>query len=381
MGMSIQIPITEFAPAERVPIEVIQRQAAAVMDSPIRPTMVNATMQLVFILNQQRQIVFASQNWDKLTGVMDCNCLLGQRPGEALHCIHATECEGGCGTSEPCRECGAVRAILKSLSGTAALEECRLTRLIHCNAEALDLLVYASPFKYNGEVFSIFSATDISHQKRRKALERIFFHDVINTAGSLEGLAEMLEQNAPMEMRGDLGLLKKGLQTMVETILIQRDLTAAENSDLEVRLQPCQSRELLEHSLAAFQHHPVAEGRSLILYPRSASVSFVTDGALLKRVLENLIKNALEATPMGGAISAGCETDGKDVNFWVGNIGVMPRETQLQIFNRSYSTKGEGRGLGTYGAKLITEKYLKGHIRFNSTPEDGTRFTVTLPLP
>jgi signal transduction histidine kinase len=380
MGMSIQIPITEFAPAERVPIEVIQRQAAEVMNSPIRPTLANATMQLVFILNQQRQIVFASQNWEKLTGVQDCNCLLGQRPGEALHCIHASELEGGCGTTEYCRECGAIRAILKSLSGTAAIEECRLTRLINCNSEALDLLVYASPFTYNGEVFSIVSATDISHQKRRRALERIFFHDVINSAGGLEGLAEILEESAPQEMRGDLSLLKAGLHSMVEEILTQKDLAAAENSELQVHLQPYQSRELLERSLSALQYHPVAEGRNLILYPRSASVSFITDGTLLKRILENLIKNALEATPMGGAITAGCDTDGKDINFWVANIGVMPRETQLQVFERSYSTKGEGRGLGTYSAKLLTERYLRGRIDFFSTPNDGTRFTVTLPF-
>lgn len=380
VGMSIQIPITEFAPAERVSIEVIQRQAAAVMGSTLRPTVADATMQLVFILNQQRQIVFASQNWKALTGVEDCNRLLGKRPGEVLHCIHAQKHEGGCGTAEHCRECGAVRAILKSLSGTAALEECRLTRLIHCNTESIDLLVFATPFTHNGETFSIFSVTDISHQKRRRALERIFFHDVINTAGGLEGLADMLEQSAPVELRGDLGLLKAGLHSMVEEILTQRDLTSAESSELEIHPQSCQSRELLELSLMTLQHHPVAEGRSLILHPRAASVDFITDGTLLKRVLENLIKNALEATPMGGAVSAGCETDGKSIHFWVGNSGVMSRETQLQIFERSYSTKGEGRGLGTYSVKLLTEKYLKGRVNFISTPKDGTRFTVTLPM-
>lgn len=380
MGMSIQIPITEFAPAERVSIEVIQRQAAAVMDSPLRPAAANSTMQLVFILNEQRQIVFASQNWEKLTGVKDCNCLLGQRPGEALQCIHAHEKEAGCGTAEHCRECGAIRAILKSLSGTATFEECRLTRLIHCNSESLDLLVYAAPFMHNNEVYSIFSATDISHQKRRRALERIFFHDIINSAGGLEGLAEVLEESAPHELRGDLSLLKAGLHSMMEEILTQKDLAAAENSELEVHLQPCSSRQLVERSLATLQYHPVAEGRNLILHPRSASVSFVTDGTLLKRILENLIKNALEATPMGSAITAGCDIDGQEIHFWVANTGVMPREVQLQIFERSYSTKGEGRGLGTYSVKLLTEKYLKGHVSFISTVHDGTRFTVTLPL-
>lgn len=38
----------------------------------------------------------------------------------------------------------------------------------------------------------------------------------------------------------------------------------------------------------------------------------------------------------------------------------MPRTSQLQIFQRSFSTKGKGRGLGTYSIKLLTERYLKG---------------------
>jgi sensor histidine kinase regulating citrate/malate metabolism len=53
---------------------------------------------------------------------------------------------------------------------------------------------------------------------------------------------------------------------------------------------------------------------------------------------------------------------------------------QLQIFVRSYSTKGKGRGLGTYAMKLFTEKYLGGRIDFESRPETGTTFRVELPL-
>jgi signal transduction histidine kinase len=56
----------------------------------------------------------------------------------------------------------------------------------------------------------------------------------------------------------------------------------------------------------------------------------------------------------------------------------MPREVQLQLFKRSFTTKGTGRGLGTYSMKLLTERYLKGRIAFTSSETDGTTFTVTL---
>ena len=58
----------------------------------------------------------------------------------------------------------------------------------------------------------------------------------------------------------------------------------------------------------------------------------------------------------------------------------MPPEVQLQVFNRSFSTKGNGRGIGTYSIKLLCERYLKGKVSFVSSAEQGTIFKVTLPL-
>jgi sensor histidine kinase regulating citrate/malate metabolism len=57
----------------------------------------------------------------------------------------------------------------------------------------------------------------------------------------------------------------------------------------------------------------------------------------------------------------------------------MPLDTQLQIFNRSFSTKGGNRGVGTYSIKLLTERYLHGKVSFISSVETGTIFKVILP--
>jgi len=63
----------------------------------------------------------------------------------------------------------------------------------------------------------------------------------------------------------------------------------------------------------------------------------------------------------------------------VHNAAVMLPTVQLQIFSRSFSTKGNGRGLGTYSIKLISEKYLRGHVAFVSNANEGTQFTVRYP--
>jgi len=54
----------------------------------------------------------------------------------------------------------------------------------------------------------------------------------------------------------------------------------------------------------------------------------------------------------------------------------MPAEIQMQIFQRSFSTKGSDRGIGTYSIKLLAENYLKGKVDFSSNESEGTIFWV-----
>jgi sensor histidine kinase regulating citrate/malate metabolism len=64
----------------------------------------------------------------------------------------------------------------------------------------------------------------------------------------------------------------------------------------------------------------------------------------------------------------------------VHNTTFMPQHVQLQIFNRSFSSKGKGRGLGTYSMKLLSERYLSGTVSFESAKEQGTTFYAQYPL-
>ena len=87
----------------------------------------------------------------------------------------------------------------------------------------------------------------------------------------------------------------------------------------------------------------------------------------------------MEAIGKGGTVTVNCFSDEKEASFTVHNALVIPPEIQRQIFTRSFSTKGSGRGLGTYSIKLITEKYLHGKVSFVSNEEKGTVFTVSYP--
>ena len=105
-----------------------------------------------------------------------------------------------------------------------------------------------------------------------------------------------------------------------------------------------------------------------------------TDRTRLRRVIGNMLKNALEATRAGETVSMGGDAIDGTITYWVKNPDVIPLESQLQIFKRTYSTKGLGRGLGTHSMKLITERYLHGSVTFTSREGEGTVFRVKIPL-
>jgi signal transduction histidine kinase len=140
------------------------------------------------------------------------------------------------------------------------------------------------------------------------------------------------------------------------------------------------ARELLDSLLRFHKRSPEAGGRHVRLAELPSDVEFESDEVLVRRVLGNMVKNALEAVGRHGTVTIGCETGPGGPVFSVNNPGVMDRETVNQIFQRSFSTKGRGRGLGTYGMKLFAERYLGGRVWFESNRERGTTFFLALPF-
>jgi signal transduction histidine kinase len=373
---TIEIP-TKFAPARRSPQDEILRQSHLFQNPRILAEFADAVPSLLMILNENRQIVHANLIVLNALGVADDSSVLGLRPGEALKCVHAIETAGGCGTTEFCQTCGAVRAILTCQRGDANSQECRIVK--EQNTGSLDFRIVASPMSVENKPFTVFAATDISHEKRREALERVFFHDVLNTAGGLQGYVELMDitKGDPAE---SMGMMRRLATTLIDEIKSQQELLAAERGELALRPRLLSSDKQIARIVDVYRLHTVADNRNLVVAKDSETVSFVSDESLVRRVVGNMIKNALEASRKGQTVTVGCRQAGNSVEFWVHNEECMPREIQLQVFQRSFSTKGQGRGLGTYSIKLLGEKYLHGAVSFSSSSEEGTVFRISLPM-
>lgn len=370
---------TEFAPAERALPADVRRQSRLLADQDLLALLPAAVPCALVVLNAQRQIVFAN---DQFLTLVHKNGhpveVEGRRPGEVLGCVRAEAGPGGCGTSEFCSTCGAVAAVLASQEGHANVQECRIAR--DGEKDPLDLRVWATPVEIEGEGFTIFAALDISDEKRRQALERIFLHDIHNVATGIKWCIEFLQKAKPEKLDSHFDDIHRLCRELNDEIEAQRLLLRAESGELVPAVGQLGTRALLQEAVDLYSRHPVSQQRHLHLDAQAQDVVMVSDRVLLLRVLCNLVKNALEASAAGQTVTVGCAQEDGAIEFWVHNAGAMPREVQLQVFQRSFSTKGQGRGLGTYSIKLLTERYLHGQVAFSSSNEAGTTFRVRYPL-
>ena len=372
---------THFAPAGRDTEEELRRRQDVIRNASLLQAAIDAMAHVVLILNERRQVVAVNRC---LACLLESQAVkpLGQRMGELFDCIHAGDGPDGCGTDWHCATCGAAEAILESgkLRGQIT-RECHMTVKTREGLKAMDLRVTATLAEVEQERFTICSIEDVSSEKRLHVLERAFFHDLLNVAGGIRGYAQVLQEGffTGQSAQQDLLRLAELTGRLTEEIEAQRDLWYAERGDLAVRPRRVPPRALLEELRDLYAAHHVGAGRHLVL-GEVWEGEIVSDRRLLGRVLGNLVKNALEASQPGETVTLECADCGAEVQFSVHNPAAMPPHVQLQVFERSFSTKGEpGRGIGTHAAKLFGERYLGGKIAFTSREPEGTTFTFRVP--
>jgi signal transduction histidine kinase len=373
---------TAFAPSARVGDEVLAWQRNAFLSDSTAVALLEAMPGPTMVLNRQRQIVASNLQLQAMFSPEECGHLIGQRTGEIFGCVRAQERPTGCGTTPACARCGAAQAVVDSLSTRGrAVRECRIRTSFRTHGGALDLRVHATYAEVGGEELVIFALVDISHEKRRRVLEQALLHDLRSDCADTRTFAEHLK-NEDIPAADDAVFRQEFSELSIrvlEQIESHRQLLAAEAGDLEVCGADVSLREMLEKIASACRQSGLGSGREIELHTEGPD-TLQTDPVQLARVVDGLLRNALEATPSGGRVSLSAVRDSGGATIAVWNAGVIPMDVQHQIFQRSFSTKhGEGRGIGTYSAKLLVERYLEGTVEFRSDEARGTVFTVTVP--
>ncbi len=365
-----------FNPTERKTHEEVKRQSAIFTQNKFLINLIESLSQMLVVLNKERQIVYANKHYYDFCGVPMSKSIIGKRPGEAINCVHAFLTSGGCGSTNFCKTCGAANAILESHNGIQSTKECRI--LIQ-TLESKNILVTSTPYDYIGENFTIFALTDISDKKRTETLERLFFHDILNSANGISGLSSMLKElKEPEEITEVAYIINRAAENLIDEIQAQRQLSEAERGELHPEIKEVDSVLVLHDLKNLFSAQAMEADKSILIDEDSESYFLITDPVLLRRILGNMIKNAIEAYNPQAIITLRCTVNKQTVRFTVHNPAAIDENVQLQLFKRSFTTKGVGRGLGTYSMKLLGEKYLKGKVGFESSVKSGTTFFIEI---
>lgn len=370
---------TYFAPAGRAGERELFRLSRLTLEDPVTRAILDSVSGLVMILGEQRQVLAINDELLSALGRDCADCCVGLRPGEVFGCHNASSGPDGCGTSRNCRHCGAVIAILAAqASDEPTSGDCVLTVAKNEAFVSTEFKVRATPIRVGEHRLIVFVLLDDSSRNRRDVLERLFLHDLMNTLGGLVGLSDLLIRGGSQEIAQKILNLSLILG---EEVKQHRLIVAAERDELVLERTGRSVGSILDELENIFEKHPTRDAKQLFAFADDREFVFETDHRLLVRVLVNMVKNAFEATGPGGRVGVYAEASGDFVEFHVTNPGVIPEAAAAQIFNRSFSTKGEpGRGIGTYCMKLFGEKYLGGEVWFDSTSDQGTVFHIRLPV-
>ncbi|MBP1773467.1 MAG: histidine kinase [Holophagaceae bacterium] len=345
---------------------------------PVIQAVLEAADGLAAVLNPQRQILAMNPGLRDLFAPEGAGTCQGLRLGEALGCVRAEEGPDGCGSSAACQRCGALASVLATqASGDMASGECLLRLRREGRHEAREFAVRTLPLRVAGHALTLLSLRDISAQKRLERLDRTFLHDLSRTLDGLKASSEIMQQAGagPAAVAEQILRLADTLKAEVD---FNQWLQQAERGDLRPDIRPVSPAVVLDE--LAERLGKEAAGRLIRLPLPEGAALLHTDPALLGRVLLNMVLNAQEALPPGGQVRIWHEVREGRPTFVVQNPGCMPGEVADRVFQRSFSTKAaRGRGLGTYGMKVLGESVLGGTVGFATDWEEGTRFFIELP--
>jgi len=115
----------------------------------------------------------------------------------------------------------------------------------------------------------------------------------------------------------------------------------------------------------------------------AAKETVVLPEDLVRQVMYNLIINAVDASPIGGAVSIAATVDSARLELTVTDRGCgMSDDVKARIFEPFFTTKGEraqgSLGLGLAVCKSLVEA-MGGALRFESVEGQGTVFVVSIP--
>ncbi|MEW6717682.1 MAG: GAF domain-containing protein [Chloroflexota bacterium] len=235
---------------------------------------------------------------------------------------------------------------------------------------------------------------DISVRKEldtlRQELISMVYHDMrsplTNVISSLDVLGSMTEIKSDPSLESVLKIAIRATERIQRLTNSLLDMSRLEAKQPVANQQPVAPLALISETIEAVL--PLAENKHQdVRLTASKSLPLVyIDLDMMRRVIINLLENAIKFTPTHGKIFIGAEADKQYVTFWVQDTGPgVPLEEQESIFDKysrsrdAKACKIKGLGLGLAFCRLAVEGH-GGRIWVESKVGVGSRFLFTVPI-
>lgn len=269
-----------------------------------------------------------------------------------------------------------------------------LARLAISLASAAALGVLAIGFAWIRQRFGELSAKHALAQEALRRRDRLsamgelastVAHEIRNPLNAIAMSAQRLKKECLDPTSGDAPADPDDAVALVGVIQAETQrLNAKVQQFLEYARPPALDRRVVELSpwVAGIVNavRPLAASRGITLGVESDSGSALLDPEQLRQALDNLLRNAIEATPEGGRVSVRTAVSPRDWTIEVRDTGAGIDPADLpRIFDLYFTTKRTGTGVGL----AVTQQIVAGHggtIEVNSAPSQGTVMRIRVPV-
>lgn len=178
--------------------------------------------------------------------------------------------------------------------------------------------------------------------------------------------------------------VRKAAHHLIDLVNDLLDLARLERAELQLHLERIALEELLQETCTHWEKAITDKGLVFRRVGDHPLPAFVTDKARLRQILDNLLGNAVKFTTVGHVI-VGTRVGNDTIELWVEDtgVGIDPKDQErifdeFQQIEQGMTSQPDGFGLGLAVCKKIVQ-LLKGDIKVESTPGQGSTFTVILP--